>query len=127
MAVTVTNATIAVLDARQAFTKNAATSTVTNGTEVFTLTPTVSGGKLAIFFQNASTSAAYTYSIAAGDLWASAAITGTTAAVAGIDVIQVETAKVMKNNGTIAITLTPSTGAALVAGHTAAVYALELK
>lgn len=128
MSVTVTKTTIATLNTDQTFTANAATSTTTNEAEVFTITPTVAGGKLAIFFRNTSTSA-YTYSIAAGDFWASTdPITGSIAAGTNvIEVEQVETARVKKANGTVAVTITPATGLALVAGHAAAMYCLELK
>jgi hypothetical protein len=126
MAVTVTKTTIATINTDQTLTANAATSTVTNADEVFTLTPTASGGKLALMFQNSSTGQTYTYSIAAGDFWASTdAITGSIAGPA-IEVLEVDTAKVKQSDGTVLITLTPSTGLALVAGHTAKVYALQL-
>ena len=127
MPTTLTKTTIAALNTDQTFTKVAATSTVTNGDEVFTLTPTAGDGKLALFFQNTSTSA-YTYSIAAGDLWAGAAITGSIAAgTVNLEVLQADMAKVMQDDGTVAITLTPATGVALVAGHAAAMYCLQLK
>jgi hypothetical protein len=127
MAATLTKSTIATLNTDQTFTKVAATSTTTNESEVFTLTPTAAGGKLAMVFQNTSTSA-YTYSIAAGDFWNSSAITGSIAAgTVNLEVLQAESSRIMQDDGTIAITLTPATGLALVAGHAAAMYALQLK
>ena len=133
MAVTVTNNVIAALNTNQAVTVNAATSTVVGGSEVFTLTPTKSGGKLALFFEEASTAATgkCSYSIAAGDLWAGKAITGTfgsTAAAGSLDALEVDTARVLQDDGTIAITVSPGdTSASMLANtHHMKMYALSL-
>jgi hypothetical protein len=125
MAVSITNTTITALNAVKAKTFNAATSTVTNGTEVFTLTPTKSGGKLLLEFANTSTSA-YTFSIPASTAFTAGAIVSGTVAASGTTAMQFDTMKVMTSAGTIPITLTPSTGLALVAGHAATVAAHEL-
>ena len=133
MAVTVTNNVIAALNTNQAITVNAATSTVVGGTEVFTLTPTKSGGKLALLFVEASTAATgkCSFSIAAGDLWAGKAVTGTfgsTAAAGSLDALEVDTARVLQDDGTIAITVSPGdTSASMLANtHHMKMYALSL-
>lgn len=133
MAVTVTNNVIAALNTNQAITVNAATSTVVGGTEVFTLTPTKSGGKLALLFVEASTAATSkcSYSIAAGDLWAGKAITGTfgsTSAAGSLDALEVDTARVLQDDGTISITVSPGdTSASMLANtHHMKMYALSL-
>jgi hypothetical protein len=125
MAVTVTKTTITTINTDQTFTANAATSTTANEAEVFTVTPTKSSGKSAIVFGNATGHGAYTYSIAAGDLWAGAAITGSVAAAA-LEVLEYDSAKVLQDDGTIAITLTPATGKVLLTDHAAKIYHLEL-
>ena len=132
MAVTVTNTTIASLNVDQTLTANAATSTVAGGSEVFTFTPTKGTGKIALIMQSASTGVVpATYSIAAGDLWAGKAITGTigsTAAAAATEVVEIETGRVLQDDGTIAITVSPGdTGTSMLLGtHAFKMYALEL-
>ena len=133
MAVTVTNSTIAALNVNQAITANAATSTVVGGAEVFTFTPKANEGKIALLFQEASTAATgkCSYSIAAGDLWAGKAITGTfgsTAAAGSIDALEIDTGRVLQDDGTIAITVSPGdTSASMLANtHHMKLYALEL-
>lgn len=132
MAVTVTNTTISALNTGQTLTANAATSTVANTAEVFTYTPKASGGKMALIMQSASTSAlkGISYSIAAGDLWAAKAITGTigsTAANSAIEVLQIDTARVLQDDGTILITVAPGTStASLKTSYSFKMYALEL-
>lgn len=131
MAVTVTNTTISALNTDQTFTANAATSTGAGVAEVFTFTPTKKGSKIAIIMSSASTGTdAMTYSIAAGDLWAGKAITGTigsTASANAIEALQVDTARVLQDDGTVLITLTPgSTSIDLTSTHVAKLYALEL-
>lgn len=128
MAVTITNTTIAALNTDQTATANAATSTVAGGSEVFTYTPKADGGKSAIVFNNLASTSIHNYSIAAGNLWAGKAITGTIAASA-IDVLQVDTGRVLQNDGTIAITVSPSTGASsttTLAVNAIKLYAIEL-
>jgi len=128
----VTNTTITYLNVNQTLTANAATSTVAGGTEVFTFTPTKAGSKIALIFQSASTGTVpATYSIAAGDLWASGAITGTigsTAAAAALEVLQFDSAKVLQDDGTIAVTVSPgdTTTSMLLGTHAFNLYALEL-
>lgn len=124
MAVTVTNTTVTALNADQTLTANAATSTVVNGTEVFTITPTKGGHKNNLIFSNGTGHGAFTYSIAAGDQWSAGAITGSIAAGA-LEVLDFDSAKVLKNGGTIAITLTPASGKILLTNHAAKVYFLE--
>lgn len=125
MAVTITNTTISALNADQTLTANAATSTTVAAAEVFTFTPTKSSGKIAIIFNNLAATGAVTYSMSAGDLWAGADVTGTIAGSA-IEVVQVESAKVLHDDGTIAITCTPTTGKILLTDQAFKVYALEL-
>ena len=127
----VTNTTIAKLNTDQILTANAATSTVAGASEVFTYTPKASTGKVALIFQSSSTGTVPAkYSIAAGGLWAAGAITGTigsTTAAKATEVVEIETAKVLQNDGTIAITVSPgSSTVKLKTDHAFAMYALEL-
>ena len=131
MAVTVKNTTIAKLNTDQALTANAATSTTAGASEVFTYTPKASTGKVALIFQSSSTGVVpATYSIAAGGLWAAGAITGTigsTTAAKATEVVEIETAKVLQNDGTIAITAGPgSSTLKLKDDHAFTMYALGL-
>lgn len=132
MAVTVTNSTLTALNSNLKITANAATSTVAGGSEVFTYTPKVSGGKMLLLFQEGSTAATAlpSYSIAAGDMWAAKAITGSfgsSAAAGAINALEIDTARVMQNDGTIAITVSPgSSVATLKTTHAMKLYALEL-
>lgn len=133
MAVTVTNNTVTALNANQAITVNAATSAVVGGAEVFTLTPTRPGTKTLFVFEEASTAATgkCSYSIAAGDLWAGKAITGTfgsTAAAGSVDVLEVDSARVLQDDGTISITVSPgdTTASTLKDTHHMTLYAVAL-
>ena len=125
MAVTVTNTKITKLNVDQTLTANAATSSTIDQAEVFTITPTKP--KKALMFYNGTGHGAYTYSIAAGQMWGSTtAITGSIAAGA-IEVIELDDARVKKADGTIVVTLTPASGKRLLTDHAAGMYVLELK
>lgn len=124
MAVTVTN-TVAVLNTATEKTFNAATSTVANGTEVFTITPTKADYKCVIEITNTATDqGSITYSIAAGDFWAGVALTGTIEQ-GKTKIIEVEGGKVMQDVGTILLTLTPATDKKLYTDHAATVQFIE--
>jgi hypothetical protein len=131
MAVTVTASKVVSHNTILAGTENLATADTDALAEVFTYTPTASGGKILIEFDlsnKLATAAAdtdATFSIAAGDLWASAAITGTITK-ATKKAIQIETAKVMQDDGTILITLTPGANDKLKSNHAANVVIYEL-
>jgi hypothetical protein len=133
MAVAVTNSTLTSLNANLAVTENASTQSDVGGTEVFTVTPTKSGGKLLFVFEDGSTAATAlpSYSIAAGDLWAANAITGTfgnSAAAGGKNALEVDTARVLTDDGTILITLSPgnTTAASLKDTHHAKLTVYEM-
>lgn len=126
--VAITNTTITALNADQTFTANAATEDVADTAQKFVYTPGTyrKGTKLGIFFSNGTGHGAYTYSIAAGDMWASVAAKTGSIAAGAIEVIQVDTAKYTQSDGTIEITLTPAGGKRLKTDHTASMYVLEL-
>lgn len=127
MAVTVTNTLISALNADQTLTPNAATSSVVDTAEAFTITPTGKQGKTAIAFVNGAGHGAYTYSIAAGAnvFKASAAKTGSIAAGA-TEVIQLDMGRYTNATGKIVVTLTPASGKRLLTDHAAAMWVLEL-
>lgn len=127
MAVTVTNTTISALNADQTFTANAATSSVIDATEAFTITLTGKPNKTAIVFQNGAGHGAFTYSIAAGGrvFKAGAAKTGSIAAGA-MEVIQIDEGRYVGTAGTIVVTCAPASGKRLLTDHAAAMYVLEL-
>lgn len=132
MAVTVGNSTIAALNAALTNTVNAATSTVLAASEVFTFTPTKAGSKLLLqlYAKTTAVTVKPTFSISAGDLWAGKAITGTfgsTTTTATYTSLQVDSARVLQDDGTIAITLGPgATTKSLKTSYAAALIAHEL-
>ena len=131
MAVTCTNSTITAFNTATATTRNLATADTDALAEGFTITPTRPDGKLLIVLDldnlvaTAAADADATFSIAAGDFWAGAAVTGTVTKSTK-KIIQVETAKVLQNDGTILLTLTPGANDKLLSNHAAAVEVFEL-
>lgn len=131
MAVTVVNSTITAFNTATATTRNLATADTDALAEVFTITPTRPDGKLLIVldFDNLvaadAAGADATFSIAAGDFWASKAVTGTITKSTK-KIIQVETSNVLQNDGTILLTLTPGADDRLLLNHAAAVEVFEL-
>jgi len=131
MAVAITNSLVVAFNTILAGTANLATVDTDGGAEVFTYTPTAPDGKCIIEFDlsnklaTAAADADATFSIAGGDFWASKAVTGTITR-ATKKAIQVETANVLKKNGTILITLTPGGADKLLSNHAANVVVYEL-
>jgi len=127
MAVAVTNTLISALNADQTLTQNAATSSVIDAVEVFTITPTGKQNKTAIAFVNGTGHGALTYSIAAGTkvFKAAAAKTGSIAAGA-TEIIQLDMGRYTSATGTIVVTLTPASGKRLLTDHAAAMWVAEL-
>ena len=131
MAVTCVNSTIAAFNTATATTRNLATANTDAAAEVFTITPTASGGKLLIIMDldnlvaTAAADADATFSIAAGDFWAGKAVTGKITKSTKV-AIQVETANVLQDDGTVLLTLTPGADDKLLSNHAAAVEVFEL-
>ena len=126
MAVAVQNATM-VLNTITTVTRNAATSSTIDQTEVFTITPTKSDEKVLIYIENvAADQGTVTYSIAAGGYWAAgAALTGSVAQGVGRAIV-LEGAKYKAQAGTIAITFTPATGKRLLTDHALRVSVIQM-
>ena len=131
MAVAITSSPVVAFNTILAGTENLATADADALAEVFTYTPTASGGKILIEFDlsnklaTAAADANATFSIAAGDFWAGKAVTGTITK-ATKKAIQVETANVLQDNGTILITLTPGADDKLKSNHAANIVVYEL-
>ena len=127
MATAVTNIKMTAYNTATAAGGTAATSTTTAEAEVFTITPTKGMSKMLIVLHlvGEATAATIAWSIAAGDHWAGKAVSGT-AAEKTSTAIQVETANVMQNDGTIALTLTPGASDSLATTHGAYVQVFEL-
>ena len=126
MAVTVTNSTITTFNTEVVKSKNPATSTVIDATEVFTITPTESDEKVVVEIVNGAGHGALAWSVAAGDYWAAgSALTGS-ASDGATELIVLEGAKYKLQAGTVAITLTPATGKRLLTDHASAVNVIEL-
>ena len=127
MAVSVTGSPIVALDTVALVTSNAATADVDGTAEAFTITPTKAGknGLLIIGGTGAAADANITFSIAAGALWASEAITGTVVKNTEA-MVRINTAKVLSSTGTIVVTLTPAAGDKLLTNHAAYVKFIEM-
>jgi hypothetical protein len=126
MAVAVTNTNM-VLNTITTVTRNAATSSTIDQTEVFTITPSKSDEKVLIYIENVATDqGTVTYSIAAGGYWAAgAALTGSVAQGVGRAIV-LEGAKYKAQAGTIAITFTPAAGKRLLTDHALRVSVIQM-
>lgn len=126
MAVTVTKSTISAFNTVTTVTKNAATADVDSTAEVFTITPSKASYKTVLIIggTGAAADGDITFSIAAGDLWASGAVTGTVTKNTE-KMIELENARVIKKDGTIALTLTPAATDKLLTDHAAYVKYIE--
>lgn len=127
MAVAVTNTLLTALNADQTLTQNAATSSVIDAVEVFTITPTGKPNKTLIAFVNGAGHGAITYSIAVGTkvFKAAAAKTGSIAAGA-TEVIQLDMGRYTSATGTLVVTLTPASGKRLATDHASGMWVAEL-
>ena len=116
----------AVLNTAVTSTGTLATVDTADLAEIFDITPTKSAGKVAILINNTSATGTVTFSLAAGDFFASvAALTGSVLASTS-KLIQVDTAKYKKSTGKLALTVTPSSGAKLKTGNVVMVQAIQL-
>lgn len=127
MAVTVVNSTILKMNTVATGTSNLATADVDGTAEVFTITPTVGVQKLIVEIggSGAAADADFTAAFAAGEFWASKAVSVTVTKNL-IKVIQVDLGMVLRYAGTILLTLTPAGTDKLVTDHHAYVRVLEL-
>lgn len=126
MAVSATNTTITNENTITTVTLNAATSSVVDATEVFTITPTKAGSKVLIIIDNGPTHGTITYSVAAGGFWASgSALTGSVAQSTRRSIV-LEFGKYKAADGTIAITFTPASGKRLFTDHAMSVSVVQL-
>jgi hypothetical protein len=126
MAVTVSNTTLTAFNTKVELVDNAATSSVIDATEVFTITPSKADYKTVIRIKNGTGQGALAWSFAAGTFWAGgSALTGSVAD-GKTDVIVLEGAKYQAQAGTISLTLTPASGKRLLTDHAAAVAVIQL-
>lgn len=126
MAVTAVNSDLT-LNTITTVTRNLATSSVIDATEVFTFTPARADEKVCIYIENVGTThGTLTYSIAAGDYWgAGSALTGSVAQGLGRAIV-LEGFKYKKQVGTILITFTPASGKRLLTDHLLQVEVIEM-
>ncbi len=128
MAVNVTNTEVTALGTPTELTLNLASDDTASGSEVFTITPDPEKqmGRCAIVVQESLGGGNMTFSLAAGNFWASGvALTGTITSSKTM-VIVVESAKYKTTAGTMLLTLTAASGIKLKTGHGAKVGFLEL-
>ena len=126
MAVSCTNSQM-VENTITTITANAATSSVIDTAEVFTITPTKSDQRVLITINNvASNQGTVTYSIAAGGFWgAGSALTGSVAQGISRGIV-LEGAKYKAAAGTIAITVTPASGKRLLTDHAMTMQVIQM-
>lgn len=125
MAVTCVNSQL-VTNVITNLTENAATSSVIDATEVFTITPTKADARVAIIIENGPTHGTITYSIAAGEFWAAgSALTGSVAQATERGIV-LEGARYKKKDGSIVITFTPASGKRLATDHAMSVKVVQL-
>ena len=124
----VTNSTIAAFDTITTVTATAAVKDTDGLAEVFAITPTKAGHRCVLIIGGVGSAADgdITFSVAAGDFWAGVAVTGTVTKNTE-KMIELETAKIMQNDGTISLTLTPAATDKLKTDHTAYVKFIELR
>lgn len=127
MAVTVTETVMLLYDTGYAITSNAATSTVADATEAFTIQPSNADNDVVVIISNPTAAqGSITYSVAAGDFWgAGQALTGTVEN-ATKDAIVLKGAKYKDEDGKIVITFTPASGKKLLTDHAMTVEVIEL-
>lgn len=127
MAVSVTESVINSLNTITTITRNAATANTDALAEVFTITPSRAGSKILVIIGGTGSAADgnISFSFAAGDLWAGKAITGTVTKNTE-RAIQIDTAYVMQDDGTILLTLTPAATDRLLGEHSAYVKVVDL-
>lgn len=124
--ITVTNTGLAALNIGYPVVPNAATASVIDETQKFVFTPDKQDGKTLIRITVATGHGAVAFSIAAGNFWMGIAPQTGSVAQATSEVIEIESAKYMKSNGTIEITFTPAAGKILLTNHLLSVEAYSM-
>lgn len=125
--IAITNTKIAALNTDQALTFNAADEDTSNTAQKFVYTPSGKDGKIVFGIQVANSHGSVSFSVGAGaGVFGTAAKTGSVAQNT-TDVIQIETGRHAKANGTVEITFTPANGKRLTSDHALKVWAIELK
>jgi hypothetical protein len=124
----VTLTTMEALNTAYEYVTTDATASADATAEVFSFTPTRKRGILIVDAVGPAVATAagnISGSIAAGDLWAGKAITFT-ATKAKITAIEVDTARVLQDDGSIQVTLTPGAGDKLEDDHLCKVSFVEI-
>ena len=125
MAVAVTNSTISSLNVLTAISSNAATADTDALAEVFTITPTSDRILVVIGSTGSGADGNVTVSFAAGNTPQAKVVTDTLTKNT-VEMIQLDTARVMKTAGTILLTLTPAATDKLKTDHAAYVKVYEM-
>lgn len=126
MAITVVNTSLTDKNIGYVVTANPATADTADLAEVFTFTPDKQDGKTLIRITVGPTNGAVAFSIGAGDFWMGISPKTGSVAQATSEVIQIESAKYMKDDGTIDITFTPASGKKLLTDHLLSVEAYSM-
>lgn len=119
--VTVTNTSMTALNIGYPVTANAATEDTIDAAQKFVLTPNKRDDKTLVRITVGPTNGAVAFSIAAGDFWMGTVAQTGSVAQATSEVIEIESAKYMKDDGTIEVTFTPAEGKKLKTDHALAV------
>lgn len=130
MATAVANLLVTPKNTAVPFVGTAATATVANAAEVFTVTAsTKNDNRFAILIKNVASQGTVTFSVAAGEFWAApkaaAPLTGSVAQATSSYII-LDSSKYMKKDGTISITITPASGKILLTDHALVIGGIQL-
>lgn len=125
MAVTITNTTITAINTITTGTSNAATSSVIDATEVFTLTPTVPSKRIAIRISVANSHGTVAFSVAANPGYRGKAVTFSVAQNTNKYIV-LDSSEGLSATGTVVITATPASGKRLATDHALAIEVVEL-
>lgn len=123
---TVVNTSLSEKNIGYAVTANAATTDVIDEAQKFIFTPNKQDGKTLIRITVGPTNGAVAFSVAAGDFWMGIDAKEGSVAQATSEVIQIESAKYMKDDGTIEVTFTPASGKKLLTDHALSVEAYSM-
>lgn len=124
--ITVVNTSLSALNIGYPVTANAADVDSANGTQKFVITPNKRDDKTLVRITVGPTNGPVAFSIAAGDFWMGIAAQTGSVAQSTSEVIEIESAKHMKENGTIEITFTPASGKKLLTDHALSVEVYSL-
>jgi hypothetical protein len=126
MAVAVTNSPIVKFDTEIVVTSNAATSTVADATEAFTITPTRKGSKVLIRMNIADSNGAVAFSVAVGSHFGANVVKTGSIAENTTEAMILNSGRFLNASGAYVITFTPASGKKLLTDHALVMEVIEM-